>query len=562
MVLCYSGEVPPISCSGEIGVSADFEIEGRIVDLENARMFDGQITVRDGRIEKIEEGATSLEQLIMPGFVDSHVHIESSMLPPTEFGRHAVKHGTVATVSDPHEIANVLGVAGVDYMIEEAEGTPLKVFNGAPSCVPATSFETAGAEVSVEEVEQLLSRRDIYYLSEMMNYPGVQSRNPEVMEKIAAAHRHGKPVDGHAPGQIGENARNYFEAGITTDHECFTTAEGREKLELGVKVQIREGSAAKNFEALVELMREFPDQMMFCSDDKHPDDLLRGHINELVKRALDRGVNLFSVLRAASYTPVRHYDLPVGLLQPGDPADFIVVDSLDEFQVQKTFIDGDLVAEHGNSLAARQNAGIVNNFDCEPITLDSIAVPSKGGAIRVIDVQDGELVTERSTATPRVRDGRVVSDPESDVLKMVVVNRYQPARPAVAFVRNFGLREGALASSVAHDCHNIIAVGVDDRDIVRAVNAVIEEQGGISLASPHFGDVLPLPIAGLMSDQSGEEVARAYEQLDRAAKAHGSTLTSPYMTLSFLGLLVIPSLKLSDKGLFDGELFEFVDLFV
>jgi adenine deaminase len=540
----------------------EFEVEGQIVDLENERIVGGAVIVRDGRIADIIEGQTDVSQLIMPGFTDAHLHIESSMLPPSEFGRHAVAHGTVATVTDPHEIGNVLGVRGVEYMIDNAQHTPLKVFNGAPSCVPATGFETAGAEITGEEVDRLLARDDIYFLSEMMNYPGAQNRDPLVMEKIAAARRHGKPIDGHAPNQRGEAARRYFETGISTDHECFTTDEGRDKLGLGVKIQIREGSAAKNFEALADLLKEFPDQMMFCSDDKHPNDLMRGHIDELVRRALDRGVDLFTVLKTASAHPVRHYGLDVGLLRAGDPADFIVVDSLEDFRIQRTFIDGRLVAEEGTSFAPRVPSEIINNFNCEPITLSSIAVPARSGAIRVIDVEDGELVTSSSSAQPKVVDGKIVSDPASDLLKLVVVNRYQPTKPAVAFVRNFQLKDGAIASSVAHDCHNIIAVGVSDADIVRAVNMVVEEKGGISLASRNVEDVLPLPIAGLMSDKDGVDVARAYERMDRMVKGFGSSLTSPYMTLSFLGLLVIPSLKLSDQGLFDGERFQFVDLFL
>jgi len=500
--------------------------------------------------------------------VDAHVHIESSMLPPVEFARMAVVHGTVATVSDPHEIANVLGSAGVEYMLDDAARTPFKFCFGAPSCVPATAFETAGAVMLADEVEKLLQNPAIGYLSEMMNFPGVLHGDGEVLAKIAAAHRLGKPVDGHAPGLRGEEARRYFATGITTDHECFTYEEGREKAQLGVKILIREGSAARNFEALWPLLQEFPGQIMFCSDDKHPDDLVRGHINELVARTVAHGCDLFDVLRAACVHPVEHYRLPVGLLREGDPADFIRVADLHSFQVLETWLDGEKVAENGQSLLPRLVSEAPNQFLAQPKMPEVFRIRTRSGAphtasIHLIEALDGQIVTGAAIETIAATDGLLQADPARDILKITVVNRYTPdAPPAVGFVRGFGLQSGALASSVAHDSHNIVAVGCDDFALAQAVNAVIAARGGISAANGS-GDTrtLPLPIAGLMSQQDGYELARVYAELDAWTKsALGCALRAPFMVLSFLALPVIPKLKMTDLGLFDVEQFGFVDV--
>ncbi|MCB0676989.1 MAG: adenine deaminase, partial [Saprospiraceae bacterium] len=469
-------------------------------------------------------------------------------------------HGTVATVSDPHEIGNVLGVAGVDFMIENARQTPLKCCFGAPSCVPATTFETAGAVIDAEAVRQLLERPEIGYLSEMMNYPGVLHADPEVLQKIAHARALGKPVDGHAPGLRGDDARRYMAAGISTDHECFTYDEALDKLRLGMKVLIREGSAAKNFEALIGLLPQYNAQLMFCSDDKHPDDLLMGHINELVARAVAKGYDLYDVLRVACLHPVEHYRLPVGLLRPGDPADFIVVDDLREFRPTATYIDGRLVAENGRSLLAPVPFDRPNHFAVTPKTAADFALPATSDRIRVIEALDGQLITHSQIAEAVVVDGSLAADPARDLLKIAVVNRYADRQPAVAFIRGFGLQRGAIASSVGHDSHNILAVGADDEALCRAVNLLIEHRGGVCAVDGEREEILPLPVAGLMSDLDGWAVAESYQRIDRMAKELGSTLKAPFMTLSFMALLVIPSLKLSDLGLFDGERFEFVEL--
>lgn len=572
-------------------------ITGNIVDILKQKAYPAVIQIVNGKIKAInpESGTVDINpQLpyILPGFVDAHVHIESSMLIPSEFARLAVVHGTVATVSDPHEIANVCGMEGVEFMIENGKTVPFKFNFGAPSCVPATIFETAGAELNATDVEQLLMRGDILYLSEMMNFPGVLQKDEQVMQKIAAAHRLGKPVDGHAPGLRGEQARQYINAGISTDHECFTREEALDKLQGGMKIIIREGSAAKNFEALIELLNDYPEEMMFCSDDKHPDSLVTGHINQLCARAVAKGISVFNVLRAACINPVNHYNLPVGQLKEGDAADLIIVKDLKKFEVTQTYINGLMVAENGKSLLksvgqvngdptdqpVARDPKTVNNFSCEKKKPADFTYPAEYWrrqnnsfrtqlpstsqktllSIPVIEALDGQLITNRTET--EIEEGAIIlsSNTSKDILKIVVVNRYGNAPVSKSFIKNFGLKKGAIASSVAHDSHNIVAVGVDDESICKAVNLVIEEKGGISCVSSETERVLALPVAGLMSNENGYEVAVAYTAIDAMAKSLGSTLSAPFMTLSFMALLVIPHLKLSDKGLFDADAFKII----
>ena len=538
-----------------------FTIGGQIVDLVNSRIFSGVVVVENGKITKIEEQPVGNTQYIMPGFVDAHVHIESSMLVPSEFARLATCHGTVATVSDPHEIANVLGKKGIQYMIENGKKVPFKFFFGAPSCVPSTAFETAGFTLDANDIEELMASPDIYYLSEVMNYPGVIHEDPELMRKIAAAISNKKPIDGHAPAVTGNDLQKYVGAGITTDHECFRLAGALEKISLGMKILIREGSAAKNFEALIPLMATYPDKLMFCSDDKHPNELVEGHIDNLVRRAIALGYNVLDVLKASSLNAVRHYNLNVGMLQTGDDADFIVVDDLHRPVAKQTYIKGVLVAENGVSNIDYKERETPNIFKAEFIKAEDLFVPDEGKMIRVIDCVDGQLITKSFTIEPKVVDGGVVSDVERDILKIVVVNRYKPSRPAVAFIRGFGLRRGALASSVAHDSHNIVAVGVTDKDILHAVNLLIEHTGGVTAYCSTEMVAVPLPVAGLMSNEDGYEVAAAYQNADALAKRLGSTLYAPFMTLAFMALLVIPELKLSDQGLFDVKRFGITSIY-
>ncbi len=547
--------------NNSISANSTFTIGGQIVDLVNSRIFSGVVVVEDGKISKIEQQPVGNTQYIMPGFVDAHVHIESSMLVPSEFARLAVCHGTVATVSDPHEIANVLGKDGIRYMIENGKKVPFKFFFGAPSCVPSTAFETAGATLNAEDIEELMASPDIYYLSEVMNYPGVIHDDPELLRKIAAARRNGKPIDGHAPAVTGVDLQKYVGAGITTDHECFRLAGALEKISLGMRILIREGSAAKNFEALIPLMATHPDKLMFCSDDKHPNELVKGHIDDLVRRAIALGYNVLDVLKAASLNAVKHYNLNVGMLQTGDDADFIVVDDLHHPVAKQTYIKGVLVAENGVSNIDYKEMVTPNIFKAEFITAEDLFVPNEGKLIKVIDCIDGQLITKSFTTEPKVSDGGIVSDVEHDILKMVVVNRYKPSKPAVAFIKGFGLRRGALASSVAHDSHNIVAVGVTDKDILHAVNLLIEHTGGVTAYCSTEMVAVPLPVAGLMSNEDGYEVAAAYQNADALAKRLGSTLYAPFMTLAFMALLVIPELKLSDQGLFDVKKFGITSIY-
>ncbi|CAA0145912.1 adenine deaminase [Tenacibaculum maritimum] len=535
-------------------------IQGNIVDIQNKRIFKGEVVVKDGKIAKIQEADHTIETYILPGFIDAHIHIESSMLVPSEFAKIAVTHGTVATISDPHEIANVLGVKGVDFMIENGKKVPLKFNFGAPSCVPATSFESAGAVIDSEDIKEMMKNPDIKYLAEMMNYPGVLFDDDEVLKKIQYAKENNKPIDGHAPGLRGDDVTKYIAAGISTDHECFTYEEALEKLEKGMKVIIREGSAAKNFEALIDLLPAHYKEIMFCSDDKHPDDLLLGHINQLCERAVNKGVDVFKVLQAACINPVEHYKLEVGLLREGDAADFIVVDDITSFKVLQTYIDGELVAENGVSFVKSVAFEVLNNFNTDLKKVEDFEFYSAAEKIRVIEALDGELVTNEIVAASLIAAGNLVSDITNDILKMTVVNRYKNAAPSIAFIKNFGLKEGAIASSVGHDSHNIIAVGVSDELICKAVNLLIKNKGGVCAVTETKEEVVSLPVAGIMSDKSAIEIGKSYAALDAMAKEMGSTLRAPYMTLSFMALLVIPSLKLSDKGLFDGNQFTFTSL--
>jgi adenine deaminase len=536
------------------------KLQGQIVDIHNRRIFKGEISLENGKIISIKEKDHDVNDYIMPGFVDAHIHIESSMLVPSEFAKLAVKHGTVSTVSDPHEIANVLGVEGVEFMIENGKEVSFKFNFGAPSCVPATKFESAGAVIDSEDIKTLLKNPDIKYLAEMMNYPGVLFDDEEVMKKIAWAKHYKKPVDGHAPGLRGEDVSKYISAGMSTDHECFTYDEALEKLQKGMKILIREGSAAKNFEALIDLLEDHFENMMFCSDDKHPDDLIVGHINQLCARAVAKGIDVFKVLKVACINPIKHYNLDVGLLKVGDDADFIVVEDIKRFNTLQTYINGELVFNNGVSNIKPVSFENLNNFNCNIKEVSDFKIESTAKQIRVIEALEGQLVTNELIEDALIENGNLVSNTEKDILKMVVVNRYQNQNPAIGFIKNFGLKEGAIASSVGHDSHNIIAVGVSDEDICRAVNLIIENKGGICAFSNLEEKIVSLPVAGIMSDKDGATIGKQYAELDKMAKRLGSKLNAPYMTLSFMALLVIPSLKLSDKGLFNGSEFKFTTI--
>lgn len=535
------------------------------VDAFDKEIYPAEISF-DKKIMAIKKIGQSVDEslpYILPGFIDAHVHIESSMLIPSEFARVAVTHGTVATVNDPHEIANVCGMEGVRYMIENGKKTPFKFYFGAPSCVPATVFETAGAIIDSDGIKELLLMDEVKYLAEMMNFPGVLNSDAEVMKKIGHAHSLKKPIDGHAPGLLGENAKKYIEAGIVTDHECFTKEEALGKLKHGMKILIREGSAAKNFEALIELLNDYEDEIMFCSDDKHPDSLVLGHINQLCVRAVAKGIDIFKIVKAACINPVFHYKLEVGLLRVNEPSDFVLVKDLKGFEVLKTYIEGGIVAENGQTLIHSIKEEIINNFEAQEIKIEDLRFDdtefykNENGEIPVIEAMDGQLITNKIFLLPKKEKDYLISDTSKDMLKMVVINRYRKAPIAKAFIKNFGFKKGAIASSVAHDSHNIVAVGVDDQSIWDAVSLIISSKGGISVAGDKR-EVLSLPVAGLMSNGDAYEISKKYAKLDSMAKELHSGLSAPFMTLSFMALLVIPHLKLSDKGLFDGDSFSFI----
>ena len=538
-----------------------YTLSGNIVDLRANEIYKGTVHVENGIITKVIKELVKEDNYILPGLIDSHIHIESSMLIPSEFAKLAVVHGTVATVSDPHEIANVLGIKGIDYMIEDARSVPVKFYFCAPSCVPATTLETSGDELGTEKIEELLKRDEILGLGEVMNFPGVINNDPDVMKKIESARRYSKVIDGHAPGLSGEDLEKYVRAGISTNHECLSAEEALENIGAGMLVQIREGSASAILSEMLPLINDHFERFMFCSDDRHPDDLVKGHINDMVKRSLEYGIDIMKVLRIASVNPVMHYGLDSGLLRIGDSADFLEVDNLKDMNILKTYIEGRLVASEGKTLIQRSPSKILNNFATHKKSVSDFAVPSSEGRINVIVAMDGQLITERLVAKPKIDKGLVISDTERDILKIAVVNRYRDAPPSVGFVKNFGLKRGAIASSVAHDSHNIVAVGVTNEDIARAVNLIIGEKGGISAVSCDKEMILPLPIAGIMSDNDYETIALNYTAMDRFAKTMGSKLTAPFMTLSFMSLPVIPEIKITDRGIFDGSAFRYIDLF-
>ena len=539
------------------------QYSGNIVDVLNETIYPGTIHIENGKIVKITKDDFEYKTFILPGFIDAHIHIESSMLPPSEFARIAVTHGTVACVSDAHEIANVLGVDGVKFMIENGKSIPFHYYFSAPSCVPATNIETSGASISAKEIEQLIQEEDIRFMGEMMNFPGVIRHAPDVMEKLEVAKKYNIPIDGHAPGLMGDELKEYIKQGISTDHESFSREEAFAKMMLGMKVLIREGSAVKNFDELINLAELYPRMMMFCSDDKHPDDLVKSHINLLVKKSISAGINKMDTLRMACVNPVLHYKLDVGLLQEGDSADFIEVNNLYGFHVLKTVIKGELAMEDGEALIDYKPARHVNNFVATEKTVSDFMVEDKGKDIKVIEIIDHQLVTAKSSFSLKGVNGNLVSDIENDILKITVINRYSDAKPVMSFVRGFELKEGAIASSVAHDSHNIIVVGTSDEEIAMAANMIINNKGGVAYVNKNKGikEVLALPIAGLMSDKPYEFVAEKYADLDIMTKMNGVNISAPFMTLSFMALLVIPSIKLSDLGLFDGEKFELTDIY-
>lgn len=536
-------------------------IAGKIIDVHKKRIYPGIVTIKAGKIESVTETERSPDHFIMPGLADAHVHIESSMLVPSHFAVAAVRHGTVAVVTDPHEIANVLGKEGVKFMLDNAENVPVKIVFGAPSCVPATSLESAGAKIGSADIRELIEEGKVKFLAEMMNFPGVIYDDAEVHHKLEAALNAGIPIDGHAPGLTGEELKKYISAGITTDHECSSLEEALEKISGGMKILIREGSAARNLEVLAPLISYYPEKVMLCTDDLHPETLLRGYINKLVARLISMDYNLFDVVRAASVNTYEHYRISAGTLRPGDPADFIIVDDPKTMNVLQTWIDGKCVFDGDKPLFSPGEIVKINKFKCTRLLPDEIRVINEGGKINLIVAVNGELTTDADIV--QAGEGEfVAARPEEDILKIVVKERYNDRPPAVAFIRGFGMKHGAMASSVAHDSHNIIAVGTNDRDIVNAINLIVDAGGGMAVTSEDGAEILKLPVAGIMADLPVTAMAARYEKLSETVRSLGCRLDAPFMTLSFMALLVIPKIKMSDRGLFDGLTFKHIPLFV
>lgn len=539
-------------------MSTNFTITGVVFDPILRESFGATLRIQDGKIAKIEKDSNIKHPIILPGFVDSHVHIESSMLTPSNFAKAAVKHGTVAVVTDPHEIANVAGVKGVEFMINDAKGSDFKFYFGAPSCVPASPFDECFEPFTPEIIEGLMKREDIHFLAEMMNFPGVIYKSESVMQIIDKAHSVQKPVDGHVPGLSGDALKSYVSVGITTDHECFTLEEALEKIKLGMKILIRDGSAAKNFSALHPLIKEYSKHLMFCTDDCHPDELLHGHINLKVKQSLALGYDVFDVLQVSSVNPVNHYKLNLGLLQEGDSADFLVVDNLQNLNIQSTFINGADVLETKESLIklySALNYVFPNSFN--PSNLNLKVASSK---VKAIEVINDELIT--NTVVVNNEAETLSCNLNEDILKIAVLSRYKDNELSVGLIKGFGMKKGAIAASIAHDSHHIISVGCDNASIEKCLEFIIKNRGGVCYFDGEQLHGLPLPVYGLMTDSTAEVAASAYEIINSKVIADGCKLKAPFMTMSFMSLSVIPHLKITPAGLFDVDKFNYTKLFI
>ncbi len=533
------------------------KISGNIVDVVNKLIYKGEIYFTD-KIEKIIKTNKVDNQYILPGLINSHVHIESSMLSPMEFSNQVVKHGTVAVITDPHEITNILGINGINYMIENSKNAPIKIFYGAPSCVPATTFESSGASLNSKQIDVLFKKNKVHFLSEMMNFPGVIYNDKEVHNKLKVAQKYNKPIDGHAPGLVGKDLEKYVNSGVSTDHECFNLNEALEKIKYGMKVQIREGSAAKNFDSLYSLIDSHNEMVMICTDDSHPDDLINGHINSIIQKAFNKNLNYFNVLRTCTLNPIKHYNIPVGLLQQGDFADFVICKNKHYNEIDSVFING---INKTKNISLNKKGASPNNFNANKISLSDIKLNINGNYCNVISVIEGELITKKE----RIKCSEIFDNNnlKNTYNKIIVLNRYNNnAKPAIGIIKNFNIINGAIASTISHDSHNLICIGKNDTDIVNAINLLVKSKGGISACFNSEKLILPLEIGGIMTNKPALEVAKKYKEISDFSKfILGSTLKAPFMTMSFMSLLVIPELKISDKGLFDIKKLKFVELF-
>ncbi|WP_417903360.1 adenine deaminase [Borreliella burgdorferi] len=544
-----------------------FKIEANYIDIFNKEIYPASIAIANGHIASIEKINATLDEYVLPGFIDAHIHIESSFLIPSNFAHLVVAHGTVATISDPHEIANVNGIDGINFMINNSKKTEFKFFFGAPSCVPALSqeFETSGYVLNDKDIDELMKLDDIYYLAEVMDFKGVINKDIEIINKINSALKRNKVVDGHAPGLSPNLTLKHASSGISTDHECLTIEDARYKLSLGMKILIREGSAAKNFESLHPLISEcskkYCDSLMFCFDDAHPNDILNGHINLIVARAIKHGHDFFDVLKIACINPVLHYKIPVGLLRIGDPADFIITKDIKTFKINKTYINGKLVFNDGISLIPLINEIPINNFNCSKKSISDFKFSTKNKMIPVIKCISNQIITHKTMIDSNLLAPDFQSNIAEDILKIAIINRYKDnSKISIGFIKNFGIRNGAIGSTVAHDSHNIILVGSNDEYLCKAANTIIQNKGGLCALNNEKTIIMELPISGLMSTLSAERVASQYIKLNDFCKnVLGSRLDDPLITLSFMSLTVVPHLKINDKGLFDVDSFCFVD---
>lgn len=562
-----------------------------MLDVITDSIYPARISVEGGFFKEIvpivinDDSELDISGIILPGFIDSHIHIESTMLTPAQFAKLAVRFGTTSVVCDPHEIVNVAGTDGIDFMIENSKSVPFNFYFSIPSCVPATCFETSGAILDSETIGELLKKDEAVALGEMMNFPGVINGDGEVLAKLEKAKELGKPIDGHAPLLSGKDLDKYIAEHISTDHECSNFAEAIEKKEKGMKIMVREGSSAKNMEALFdfsdrldywknhESFGKMPNEVLekrihlpifdfIVSDDKHTTDLIKGHLNESIKKAIDLEVSPISAIEMVTVNPSTHYNLNTGAIVKGMQADYVVVDNLNDLNILKTYVAGKCVFDGENVLFDVEETEFKNTFDVSKKESEDfeISCDEPSADVNVIRCFNGELITEAESATLETKNGFVQPDLEEDILKIAVVERYGGNSIANGFITGFNLKKGAIASSVAHDSHNIVVVGTNSEDMANAVNCLIDNEGGFAIVDGDFEDSLALPIAGLMTNEDSHEVAEKLEKLHKTAADFGCKLDSPFMTMSFMALLVIPAIKISDKGLFDCINFEFIDV--
>jgi adenine deaminase len=565
LIECAAGRIP-----------ADLVLKnGRVIHVFTNEILAGDVAIINGRIAGIGryEGRETVDldgKYLSPGFIEGHIHIESSMLTPAQFGAAVIPHGTTTVICDPHEIGNVCGKTGIRYMLEKQ--SPLNLYAMAPSCVPATHMETSGALLSADDIAEILEHPRVLGLAEMMNFPGTVAAAPDVLAKLRVARKRKVPIDGHAPGLGGRDLQAYIASGISSDHECTTLAEAEEKLRAGMAIFIREGSTARNLEELMPLLHSpAACHCLLVTDDRHADDLVeRGHLDYILRRAVHYGASAVIALQMVTINPARHFGLQrTGAIVPGFRADLVVLDDLEQFTADRVYISGQCVAEKGAMVTAVPEQSldtldpvIRSSVKIDPEVVDLSMPGEEGGLIRVITCTDGQIVTGQQMLEPKVENGMMVSDVERDILKIVVLERHHGSHAmGIGFVQGLGLARGAIGSTVAHDSHNMIVTGTSDASMLRAIRALTDIRGGLVVAGDEqVYDVLPLPVAGLMSTGTAQKVSDCLDGIRTALEKVGTGVENPFMLLSFLALPVIPELKITDKGLVDVLQFQLVPL--